>query len=395
VLGSFLLLISSTPVSVLAQFATSDYVSQPGFWPTQTKYARNEYSGAQACASCHQPIFNTQRETSMAHTAMRAAEAEILASNPHLSFSEGPYRYQIQTAANQSIYTVADGVKGQSEQLAWAFGTNRVAQSYLFKKKDGEFYEARVTYFLSLAALDFTPGRTLNSAHDVDEAMDRQVGRAEVYRCFACHTTASGLGSGFDESRLIPGISCEACHGPGRGHVAEMEGASVESAAAVVSAENTPDGIFDPKKLTPEQSVDFCGSCHGSYWDVSLVGISGTGNVRFQPYRLEQSKCWNRNDARLTCVSCHDPHKEVDSDAEDYDHVCLSCHLVKGAALKKAAAVKPSETHPPQTHPGAACPVAKKACTSCHMPRVYVPAMHSSFPDHRIRVAREGELFPD
>jgi hypothetical protein len=129
---------------------------------------------------------------------------------------------------------------------------------------------------------------------------------------------------------------------------------------------------------------------------VSLSGSSGAGNARFQPYRLEQSKCWNKNDARLTCIACHDPHQELDTVAEDYDHVCLSCHLSKGAAVRTAA-TQPPQASPARTanHPGAACPVATKACTSCHMPEVYVPAMHRSFPDHRIRIAHENEPVPD
>jgi hypothetical protein len=125
---------------------------------------------------------------------MSAGESFILRSNPQLNFTQGVYQYQIQTVGTQSTYSVNDGRSGQSEPLTWAFGTNRVAQSYLFKKKDGEFYESRVTYFMSLSGLDFTPGRALNSPDDVEEAMDRQVSRAEVYRCFACHTTASGMG---------------------------------------------------------------------------------------------------------------------------------------------------------------------------------------------------------
>jgi hypothetical protein len=387
VLGALTLLISGTPLSLRAQLATADRASQPSFWPTQTRYQRDEYTGSAACAGCHQKIFVDQQQTSMAHTAMRASESSILQGNPQLRFTQGFAHYEIRTAGTQSVYAVSDGRSSQAEPLVWAFGTNRVAQSYLFRKKDGEFHEARVTYFLSLSALDFTPGRALSSATDLDDAMDRQVGRAEVYRCFACHTTASGIGSGFDEAKLMPGVGCEACHGPGRAHAAEMEGTPVTKRGVALYAQETPAGIFNPKTLTPEESVDFCGSCHGSYWDVSLSGSSGVGNARFQPYRLEQSRCWNKNDARLTCVACHDPHQEVEKDAASYDHVCLSCHLTK--------TTKPVAAEVARSHPGAACPVAKKECTTCHMQQVYVPAMHSSFPDHRIRVVREGESFPD
>jgi hypothetical protein len=387
--GLFLASILSVSVCLLAQFATTDYASQPRFWPTQLRYPRNDYAGPVACAQCHQAIFNSQQATSMARTAMRAGDSGTLQSNPHLSFANGVYRYDVVTIGGKSHYVTTDGRTTRSAPLAWAFGTDRVAQSYLFKKEDkkqeGEFYEARVTYFQQLGNLDFTPGRALNSAMDVEEAMDRQVGKAEVYRCFSCHTTASGIEASFDEQKVIPGVSCEACHGPGRDHIDAMEGSPAHS-QATAAVENTSERIFNPKKLTPEESVDFCGACHGSYWDVSLTDSSGVGNVRFQPYRLEQSKCWNKNDARLTCIACHDPHKEVDKDAAAYDHVCLSCHLNKISKVPVAA---------DPTHPGAVCPVARKDCTSCHMPQVNVPVMHTSFPDHRIRIARAGDPFPD
>jgi hypothetical protein len=397
--GLLFALIVSVSFCLRAQFATPDYVSQPRFWPTQTGYPRNEYAGAAACGSCHRAIFDSQQATSMARTAMRASESEVLSSHPHLSFSNGTYHYDILNLGGKIHYAASDGRNTQNASLAWAFGTDRVAQSYLFKKEesrhngknegrqDGEFYEARVTYFRLLDALNFTPGRALNSALDVEEAMDRQVGRAEVYRCFSCHTTASGIEASFDEDKLIPGVSCEACHGPGRDHIAAMQGAPSAHSRAASRAENTSARIFNPRKLSPEESVDFCGACHGSYWDVNLTNSSGANNVRFQPYRLEQSKCWRKDDARLTCIACHDPHKEVDTDAGAYDHVCLNCHVNK--IYKGAAAVADP------THPGAACPVARKDCTSCHMPQVNVPAMHTSFADHRIRIARAGDPFPD
>jgi hypothetical protein len=325
----------------------------------------------------------------MTHTATLAGESDILRSNSDLTFMQGPYLYEIGTTAGKSVYTVTNGPSRKSATLTWAFGTDRVAQSWLFKKDDGQFYEVRVTYFRMLKGLDFTPGRALAAPQDIEEAMERRIGRAEVYSCFGCHTTASGIGSSFDETKLIPGVSCEACHGPARAHIDYMEGNS-SYASGKFPIVNTQNAIFNPKRLTPEQSVDFCGSCHGSYWDVSLSSISGVNKARYQPYRLEQSKCWNKDDSRLTCIACHDPHKQVDKLAADYDHVCLSCHLTQAAAVRSTSAARANKTHP-----GAACPVAKRECTTCHMPEVYVPDMHRGFPDHRIRIERAAEPFPD
>jgi hypothetical protein len=252
--GLLLLTASGTAVSIYAQFATSEQIGQPGFWPTQTKYARDEYVGAQACEDCHRGIVKTQLETSMAHAAMRAGESNILEANPKLGFVHDIYRYEIRTAGGQSIYTVTDGRRARSAPLIWAFGTKRGGQSYLFEEKAGEFHEARVTYFISLGALNFTPGHAVTSPGDLDEAMDRSLAPEEVYRCFGCHTTASGIGSSFNESKLIPGVSCEACHGPGREHVAEMEGVAAKSSAAAFRAQATPAKMFNPMMTTPSNN---------------------------------------------------------------------------------------------------------------------------------------------
>src|SRR5438552_3186239 len=59
---------------------------------------------------------------------------------------------------------------------------------------------------------------------------------------------------------------------------------------------------LNPARLNPIDSVDFCGACHRTSWDVRLGGMTGISTVRFQPYRLEKSRCWGKGDARLTCM---------------------------------------------------------------------------------------------
>jgi hypothetical protein len=361
-----------------AQLSTADHLSEPGFWPTQNAEHRNEFVGVKACASCHSAIVATQSRTPMGATAMLAANSDILHSHPTLNFTFDKYRYEIRTSGTQNIYTITDGSRTLSANLLWAFGTDRVGQSYLFKKDDGKFYEARVTYFETLKALHFTPDRALATAKDLEEAMYRPVDISEIRRCFACHTTAPNIADQFDEKGLAPGVTCEACHGPGSKHVAAMQAAKV--AGMTPSADGT---IFNAAQLRPADSVDFCGACHATWWDVKLSGVKGVSNAKSQPYRLEGSKCWGKGDARLTCVACHDPHKQLQTDPASYDTNCLSCHLATTATSKST------------DHPGAACPVSTKNCSSCHMPKVYVPEMHYNFTDHRIRIARRGAPYPE
>jgi hypothetical protein len=359
-----------------AQLSTQDHLAEPGFWPTQDQPSRASFAGPESCVRCHASRAS-QTETPMAQNMIPAASAEILHTHPALAFSANKFDYRIETGVNAAIYSVAGGGQRSSYALMWAFGTGRVAQSYLFKKEDGGFYEARASFFTNLKTLDFTPGRALTSPTGIAEAMYRPVGQAEVQRCFACHATAANIDGQFDEKHLIPGVTCEACHGPGASHASAMDQrAGNESATA-------KPGIFNPGDLLPADAVDFCGACHSSFWDVKLSGGKGDSTTRSAPYRLVTSKCWGTGDARLTCTACHDPHKQLDNETSAYDAICRSCHVNKRGEKTTAS------------HPGVACPKAVKNCTDCHMEKVYVPEMHANFTDHRIRIVHPGEAFPE
>src|SRR5262249_8542528 len=157
-----------------------------------------------------------------------------------------------------------------SAPLAWTFGVGNVGQSFLFTR-DGAFYEARVSYFDSIHGLGFTPGRAIDAPRDLDEAMARRIDAVELQRCFGCHTTGPPAGGTFDPSAAVPGVTCEACHGPGRQHVEAMQ--QPPSARPRTA-------IFNPAALRPEPAIDFCGACHSTFWDVRLAGETGTAALR-------------------------------------------------------------------------------------------------------------------
>jgi hypothetical protein len=126
--------------------------------------------------------------------------------------------------------------------------------------------------------------------------------------------------------------------------------------------------------LTAEEISNFCGQCHRTWDEIASHGPQGIGNVRFQPYRLTNSKCYDTEDKRISCIACHDPHQEVVQDIRSYDSKCLGCHAGKQAKAK-------------------GCPVEKQNCVSCHMPKLELPGAHFKFTDHEIRVVK-GE-YPD
>ena len=148
--------------------------------------------------------------------------------------------------------------------------------------------------------------------------------------------------------------------------------------------------VFNPGSLSPAASVDFCGACHRTWIDVTMYMPLHLGiiDVRFQPYRLQKSRCWGANgDARITCVACHDPHRPLvhdlsSHDLSSYDKNCLACHT---RGLHREGSKTPI----------AVCKVSTTNCASCHMPKYAVPQAHARFTDHDIRIVHPGDPVPE
>jgi len=374
-----ILFMALIPVFVRAQLSTDDHLAEPGWWPRRKPANLREFAGNAACAKCHSRITASQETTPMARTLMRAADANVLQSHSDLSFRNGKYLYRIKTKDAASQLIVTDGERAITANLVWAFGTGKLGQSYLFLQ-DGAYRESRVTYFSSLQDLHFTPTRALLSPRDLAEATSRPVDNSELLRCFSCHSLGANVGGQLDTSKATMGVTCEACHGPGLKHVQAMEASQLQQG---IGDEEGRQLIFNPGSLSPGDSVDFCGSCHGTWWDVKLTHMVGIANVRAQAYRLLSSRCWGNGDARLTCITCHNPHEPLSKDASSYDSKCLACHVASPTAKRD------------KDHPGAGCPVATKDCITCHMPKIDIPDMHTAFADHLIRVVRPGAPIPN
>ena len=363
---------SESPQKLETPLATAERLETPGWWPTKHSVSRQDFVGTPECARCHATKTATQLTTPMAHASTPAPSSSVLREREQISRQVGAYTYTISSDATGSIYSVRQDAQTISEPLLWALGFNQKGQTYIYQR-NGSYYESRMSFFKSLQGLDLTPGHDPEMTANLGAAMGRLLEPSTLRLCFGCHATAATTSAGFDPTHLMPGVTCEACHGPGAEHVALMDDEKTEKGRAA---------IFNPSRLSPVAMVDFCGACHRTLNDVLEMATSGVETVRFQPYRLESSRCWGDGDARLTCIACHDPHQQLVRDAGAYDAKCLACHV---AELTKKTS---------NEHPGERCPVATKNCITCHMPRVDVPNMHAPFTDHRIRIVRRGAPNP-
>jgi Cytochrome c554 and c-prime len=354
-----------------AAAAGAQSMTGPNWNPVVGPPAGAKYVGEKFCATCHVEAAESYRKTAMSHAGRRAAQTQILRTHPILTFKLGPYRYRIVRHGAQSIYSVSDGKRTISAPILWAFGMPIAGQTYVLRR-DSAYYQSRVSFYTDVNGLDITLGAPPAPPKTLEEAFGDRMVELDAYLCISCHTTGANVGGVFNPQKSVPGVTCEACHGPGANHVAAVQQGKPAKAA---------EAIFNPARLDPYDLDNFCGSCHRTWDEVEKMGIRDVRNVRFQPYRLQKSACWSASDARISCLACHDPHRGLVRKASFYDSKCLACHLKKASA-------KMSD------HPGPACPVSTRNCITCHMPRYKLPGGHFIFFDHDIRVVEKGAPYP-
>ncbi|HTQ54484.1 MAG TPA: hypothetical protein VMI94_08500 [Bryobacteraceae bacterium] len=312
------------------------------------------------CATCHRKEAATQPATSMGHALELVENCTILREHPHLTFQFDRFQYTITREGNRSLYSVTDGTSTITVPIGWAFGLGEAGQTYVFER-GGLYYESRVSYFKATGGLDLTFGAAGVIPKDLTQAAGREMTHQDVIACFGCHSTGAVEGNTAHLEQLKAGVLCVNCH-PGADHHMERVLAGDAKGAAMPHLAG----------MTSEETSDFCGRCHRTWEDIAANGPHNVANVRFQPYRLTNSKCYDADDGRISCIACHNPHEEIVRGAAHYDARCLACHTGKQKT----------------------CPVARQNCTECHMPKIDLPGAHRQFTDHQIRIVRANEAYP-
>jgi bacterioferritin-associated ferredoxin len=302
----------------------------------------------------------------MAHALETVEQTSILIDHPLLTTTDGKYAYRIERKGDQSLYSVTDGTATITMNIRWAVGASSALGQTFVLEKDGKFYESRMSWFRELDGLGPTLGGPFAHPADIHEAAGRLMSQSETTRCFGCHATNAVSGKQLTLDKMTPGVQCSHCHENAEAHLAAMAGGGKPA---------VPAGLGDLRDFTAESVSNFCGRCHRTWAEVLVEEDRSINNIRFQPYRLWGSKCYDPDDSRISCVACHDPHKEFSPQAADYDAKCQACH--RGGKVDAKA-----------------CPVSKNSCVSCHMPRIELPGAHYKFSDHRIRIVKPNEPYP-
>ena len=330
----------------------------------------------QSCAQCHPAEAKAHSLTLMAQTLEPVQSAQILIKRPELTYQLGKYIYRIQRKGEQSVYSVTDGESTLTADIRWAMGQGDDAgQTYILEHKNGVF-ESRVSFYNDIQGLAPTIGAPPGLPKNLDEALGRPMTDKDMKECFGCH---SSPGTNSDPAvvkytlpwtyTLQPGVQCENCHTGSSRHAAARQARDVKTVR-----------LQRWKLSSTEEIADLCGKCHRTWAEISVNGPKDVSNVRFQPYRIAHSKCYDAVDRRIACTACHDAHNRHEArPAAATDDVCQSCH---NASATETTGSKRQ------------CKAGQSGCTACHMPKYEIPGSHYKFTDHFIRIAKPGQPYP-
>ena len=332
------------------------------------------YIGASSCRECHPGESALFARSGHRRTLWRAT----LDQNPVVAWLKGRMTKDPDIPEVRWAYDVREGrlvaertIDGRSESfpLDYGLGSGTHGVTFVTLGPGAESglspsgIEHRLSYFADGRRLGLTPGQERSASEKLESheiPSGKAMGPERIQQCFNCHAT---LTSTLDSNRLepatlIPGVSCERCHGPGRAHVE--------------AARRGEEGLtmrMGHERGEPWVEVNQCGSCHRVPRDVSSGQLRPDNPqiARFQGVGISLSACYARGLGGLRCISCHDPHDRISTDRVAYEAVCLSCHSADSKPKPRICPTSPASK-----------------CIDCHMPRREISG-NGWFTDHWIR----------
>jgi tetratricopeptide (TPR) repeat protein len=335
------------------------------------------YVGEARCVECHREIAQAVLASRHARTFRAGRDLADLPlpespltdpDNPHvrhvLKRVDGQVQVETQLPDHQVLRAVVD----------YALGSNDRYMSLIGLDQKGQARTLRHSYYRSTegSGWDRTKGHAAHPRDDDEFLGERFTSDDEHQACLVCHVTSARA----TRERAGPeasdrAIGCERCHGPGGLHL------------AAIGVKFSDSAIASPAQASPQEINQSCGICHSQHFLEMPASRTAPDWTRFPGSTLPWSRCFRESGGALSCVTCHDPHRNAETRPVSYESKCLSCHA-SAAPSAKAAPASPRHADEAFRSP---CPVnPSRDCLQCHMPKVRYDWLHGSFTDHYIRV---------
>ena len=360
---------------------------------------------SQVCAGCHRKIWETYRQTGMSRSFYRLTPERLtedfVRNNTYfhapsesyftMSARDGKYyqrRHQLDAAGKP--------VNVMEMRVDYVMGSGNHARAYLNRTDTGRLIELPLGWYAEKGGyLAMNPG--------YDRPDHEGFRRPITYDCMFCHNAYPKIPAGYErpfseaiyQGELPEGIDCQRCHGDGTRH-SQLAGAGSKR-------EEIRKAIVHPGRLSPERQMEICMACHLETTSFPLPNALqryDRGPFSLRPgeplqdfllnfdhapgtqrddkfeivsaaYRLRKSACFLKSAGKMSCTTCHDPHRI--QAAREYNETCRSCHT-KGEHVK-----------------------AQTECTGCHMPkRRTEDVIHVAVTDHYIQKKKPaGDLLAE
>lgn len=376
-----LLLVGAATAGVLLLLRSG--AGQPGAAPSQNV----AFVDNQGCAECHAEQYD-QWLGSQHQQAMQEARAEtVLGDFDDATFSDGRVTSRFfRKDGDFFVHTEGpDGVYADFP-VQYTFGVEPL-QQYLLALPRGRLQAFTVAWDVAGQRwFDLYPDENAVPGNPFHWTAR---GHTANSSCIECHTTNMTLNYAVESDTYTTtwdavNVSCQACHGPGSGHIRWAEAGADESDAAKGLLVNW-------REETPQKQTEVCAACHSLRYPVSANdGFGADLNVSkdhsfyddFMPELLHtgyyhpdgqmlgevynfgpflQSKMYH---AGLTCATCHNPHSGqlwTEGNA-----LCAGCHqpsppVQQYPGLQARAYDSPEHHFHSGEGPGS-------RCVDCHMP---------------------------
>lgn len=347
----------------------------------------DHFLGDETCKKCHVDQFKSW-EGSHHDKAMQIASDSTILANFNTSFKSQGIRSKF-FKKDGDFYANTEGPDGKYHdyKIVYTFGLTPL-QQYIVKFPDGHYQCLRTAW-------DSEKNKWFDLYPDFKVVHSEWLhwsrgGLNWNNMCSDCHSTNvrenyNEASHSYDTKFSIINVNCEACHGPGKDHVADVNrlGEAYKNSGAMKMTLDTK----------PKELVDQCARCHMRREQISgNYNFEGTMLDHYYPQLITegiyhpdgqildedyvygsfvQSKMYHND---VTCINCHDAHS-LKLKFEG-NNLCAQCHI--------------PETYDTPEHHFHTQNTEGAQCINCHMTgKTY---MGNDFRrDHSFRIPRPDQ----